>query len=113
MKQKRLLALCAGIAVPLLITGCAKPGGGTDHAFASNAIREAQVAGAETYAAREYGIATASFHKAEKLLDHKRTNRAQKLLELATAQADLAKTISEAEHAEASLRQVQHAETEQ
>lgn len=113
MKQKRLVALCASLAIPLLISGCANPQPVTEYAFASNAIREAQVAGAETYAAREYNNANASFQKAEKLLADNRTNRAEKLLELATAQADLAKTISEAEHAEASLQQYQNTGAEQ
>jgi len=36
-------------------------------------------------------------------IEHFRTNRARKLLQLATAQADLATAISEAEHAEGAL----------
>ncbi len=99
----------AGIAAAALLLGaCATPGpGGSSTLYAENALRDAKVAGAETYAAAEYTTANASLAKAKQLFLHNRPDRAQKLLQLSIAQADLARAISEAEHAEATLSQLQ------
>jgi len=60
-------------------------------------------AGAAEFAPEFYEQANASFIKAEAALKQRRSERAQKLLELSTAQASLAKAISEATLAEQSL----------
>ena len=57
----------------------------------------------DSYAPNEIQSASSNFAKAQTLIRNKRGNRAQKLLELATAQADLATAVSEAEHAENAL----------
>ncbi|MEM7257638.1 MAG: DUF4398 domain-containing protein [Pseudomonadota bacterium] len=100
--------MLAGVAAVLLSACATTPPSSSDSTeFALSAIRDAQVAGAETYAPQEYATANATFNKAKKLMLHKRSDRAQKLLQLSIAQADLAKAISEAEHAEATLSQLQ------
>ena len=91
------VALCA------LLSACAVPQTGANLDHAASAIRAARVAGADTYAVAEIQAADDNFHKAQTLVRNNRANRAQKLLELATAQADLATAISEAEHAESAL----------
>lgn len=102
------ITILAGVAATLLLSACATtPSSNDSYEFALSAIRDAQAAGAETYAPQEYASANSSFNKAKKLILHKRDDRAQKLLQLSIAQADLAKAISEAEHAEATLSQLQ------
>lgn len=108
-KHKQLHVVLTGITTAVLLGACAtttSTGAGNYH-YAETALRDAQAAGAETYAPAEYAAANETFFKAKKLLLHKRTERAQKLLQLSVAQADLAKAISEAEHAESTLSQLQ------
>lgn len=108
-KYSALTGSVAGVVAALLLSACAttssKP---TDtYEYALSAIRDAQAVGAETYAPAEYASANATFNKAKQLMLHRRSERARKLLQLSIAQADLAKAISEAEHAEATLSQLQ------
>ncbi len=109
IKHNTLTKLLAGVAAAAMLSACATTSapGGDSYEYAISAIRDAQAVGAETYAPDEYASANASFTKAKKLMLHKRSDRAQKLLQLSIAQADLAKAISEAEHAEATLSQLQ------
>lgn len=97
--------LTTGVALSLcvLISACAAPQPIANLEHAASAIRAARVAGADIYARNEIQAADGNFKKAQTLVRNNRGNRAQKLLELATAQADLATAISEAEHAESSL----------
>jgi hypothetical protein len=107
--MKKYYSLTAIAAVAVLLSACAtsiKGGPGSTH-YAEDAIRDAKAVGAETYAMAEYTTANASLAKAKQLFLHNRPDRAQKLLQLSIAQADLAKAISEAEHAEATLSQLQ------
>lgn len=108
-KHSAMTAPLAGVVAAILLSACATTSTtSTDsYEYALTAIRDAQAVGAETYAPEEYAAANATFNKAQKLLLHKRTERAQKLLQLSIAQADLAKAVSEAEHAEATLSQLQ------
>lgn len=107
MKKHYSIAVIAAAA--MLLSACATTiSGGGNTQYAENAIRDAKVAGAETYAIAEYSTANASLAKAKQLFLHNRPDRAQKLLQLSIAQADLAKAISEAEHAEMTLSQLQH-----
>jgi len=102
--MSQLKYLTAGVVVALcgLLSACAgNINADLDHA--SSAIRAARVAGAETYARSEIEAADVNYQKAQMQIEHFRTNRARKLLQLATAQADLATAISEAEHAEGAL----------
>ncbi|OED39121.1 hypothetical protein AB833_16400 [Chromatiales bacterium (ex Bugula neritina AB1)] len=113
MKHRKLaLVILAGVAVVAMLAGCATPKVGSDFTAAGNAIRAAEVAGARTYAPEEYAAAQQIHRKAEKLLLDGRLERAQKLLQIAAAQADLATAISEAEHAEESLRHLQTASSQ-
>ena len=93
----------AALALGVFISGCAsnQPTRMFDHANAT--IRAAQTAGALQHAPEPYERSRQTYHKALAAFKQRRTNRAQKLLELATAQASLAKAISEATQAEASL----------
>lgn len=109
MNKKNLLTSCACIGFTVLLSACAKPTPGMDYEHAGNAIRAAEVAGAKTYAPDEYTVAVGHYLKAEALVKENRQDRAQKLLQLAIAQADLAKAISEAEHAETAMKQLQAA----
>lgn len=109
MNKKNLLTSCACIGLSVLLSACAKPKPGMDYEHANNAIRAAEVAGAKTYAPDEYSIAMRNYLKAEALVKDNRQERAQKLLQIAIAQADLAKAISEAEHAETAMQQLQAA----
>lgn len=91
------------IAFGALLSGCAAPKQGPMFEHASTAIRAAQTAGALEHAPDQYMAANAIYRKAEAMQQNRRTDRAQKLLELATAQASLAKAMSEAALAESSL----------
>ena len=103
MSRTKYLPTAVALALCGIITACAapKPGANLDHA--ESAIRAARIAGADTYAPNEIAAADSNFRKAQILVGNNRANRARKLLELATAQADLATAISEAEHAENAL----------
>ncbi len=103
MSKTNPLASGAIIALCAILSACAVPQTGANLDHAASAIRAARVAGADTYAANEIQAADDNFRKAQTLARNNRANRAQKLLELATAQADLAAAISEAEHAEGAL----------
>ena len=97
--------LNAAVAIVLcgLLSACAAPMPGANLDHAESSIRAARIAGADTYAPNEIAAADTNFRKAQTLIGGNRANRARKLLELATAQADLAAAISEAEHAENAL----------
>jgi len=97
--------LTTGIVIALcgILSACAVPQTSANLDHAASAIRAARIAGADTYAAGEIQAADGNFQKAQILIQNNRPNRAQKLLELATAQADLAAAISEAEYAEDAL----------
>jgi len=113
MKHTKLRYI-ATAAMLVLLSACAKPNTVTSNPVeATDALRAAQLAGAETYAPQAYAVASQTYDKAEKLLRHNRKDRANKLLLLAVAQADLAKAISEAEHAEESLMLLQAAASNQ
>lgn len=99
MKIKLLLS----IAMATALSACAAPKQGPMFDHASTALRAAENAGAAEFAPEFYEQANASFIKAEAALKQRRSERAQKLLELSTAQASLAKAISEATLAEQSL----------
>lgn len=103
MSKINLLASGAVVALCAILSACAVPQTGANLDHAASAIRAARVAGADTYAPSEIQAADDNFRKAKTLARNNRANRAQKLLELATAQADLAAAISEAEHAEGAL----------
>lgn len=100
--------LTTGIVLVLcgLVSACVVPQTTANLDHAASAIRAARVAGADTYATAEIESADKNFQKAQALIRNNRANRAQKLLELATAQADLAAAISEAEHAEDAITAV-------
>ena len=99
----------AGAIAAVLLSACATTSAprGSNYEYAESALLAAQAVGAESYAPAEYATANATFNKAKKQMLHKRSERAQKLLQLSIAQAELAKAISEAEHAEATLSQLQ------
>ncbi len=99
---KALTASVIALAVSALL-GCAAPQQGENFYQASKAIRAAETAGALEHAPDNYLKANEIYRKAEAMNQARRTDRAQKLLELATAQASLAKAISEAATAENSL----------
>ncbi len=101
--KKALKIAFAAMALSAILTGCAAPQQGKMFYDTSNAIRAAQNAGALEFAPEEYTAANENYRKAEAMLQKRRSNRAQKLLELATAQASLAQTISEAAQAESNL----------
>jgi len=103
MSNFKQLTKGAFVALCALLSACAVPQTGANLDHAASAIRAARVAGADTYAVGEIQAADENFRKAQTLVRNNRANRAQKLLELATAQADLAAAISEAEHAESAL----------
>lgn len=103
ISQKTLKIFLAAIALASVLTGCAAPQQGKMFYTTSNAIRAAQNAGAMEFAPQEYKTANDNYRKAEQMLQKRRTDRAQKLLELATAQASLAQSISEAAQAETTL----------
>lgn len=98
-----LKASVVSMALATLLIGCAAPQQGPMFYSTSKAIRAAQTAGALEHAPDQYLKANEIYRKAETMQQSRRTDRAQKLLELATAQASLAKAISEASQAEASL----------
>jgi hypothetical protein len=108
-KHARLTASFTAVIAATLISACATsgPSSNDSYEYAIAAIRDAQAVGAETYAPAEYAAANATFNKARTQMLHKRSERAQKLLQLSIAQADLAKALSEAEHAEATLSHLQ------
>ena len=103
MTNNTLKTTMAALALGVFISGCAsgKSARMFDHANAT--IRAAQNAGAQQHAPDPYERSRQTYHKALAAFKQRRKNRAQKLLDLATAQASLAKAISEAEQAEASL----------
>ena len=103
MSKTNYRSAALAIALCGILSACAapKPAANLDHA--ESAIRAARVAGADTYAPNEIAAADSNFSKAQTLIRNNRVNRARKLLELATAQADLATAISEADHAENAL----------
>lgn len=103
MSNIKYLTTSVTVALCVVLGACAAPQPIANLEHAASAIRAARVAGAETYAPNEIQSANNNFKKAQTLIRNKRGNRAQKLLELATAQADLATAISEAEHAEIAL----------
>ncbi len=98
-----LKASVVSMALATLLIGCATPQQGPMFDSTSKAIRAAQTAGALEHAPDEYRKANEIYRKAQAMQQHRRTERAQKLLELASAQASLAKAISDASEAEASL----------
>ena len=100
--NKMLKATSAAMVMAALLAGCA-PKQGPMFASTSNAIRAAQTAGAVEHAPLHYAKANDIFKKAEVMQQNRRTDRAQKLLELASAEASLARAISEAAAAESSL----------
>lgn len=93
----------------LLMSACAAPKPGAYLDVAGNSVRAAEIAGADTYAPQELFVAEQHIQRARLLIANNRQDRARKLLQLAIAQADLARAISEAEHAEAAMRQLQSA----
>jgi len=107
--KTRSLSRCATVGLCLLLTACAAPKPGLDYQHANTAIRAAEIAGAQMYAPDEFSVAVSHFKRAEALVKNNRQERAQKLLQISIAQADLAKAISEAEHAEAAMQQLQTA----
>ncbi len=98
-----LMPYVAVATLATILTACAAPQQGPMFYSASQAIRAAHNAGAVEFAPEQLQQASATFNKAETMHKKRRGNRAQKLLELATAQANLAKATSEAKQAEASL----------
>ena len=100
---KALKANVSAFALTTILVGCAGPQQGSLFENSSNAIRAAETAGAREFAPTQYQQANYIFEKAEAMHLKRRTDRAQKLLQLATAQANLAKAMSEAAQAEASL----------
>lgn len=98
-----LKAGVVALALSAALAGCSAPKQGPMFESTSNAIRAAQTAGALEYAPDQYLKANEIFRKAEVMQQKRRTDRAQKLLELATAQASLARAMSEAAQAESSL----------
>ena len=107
--KTRSLSRCATVGLCLFMAACATPKPGLDYQHANNAIRAAEIAGAQMYAPDELSVAVSNFEKAAALVSNNRHERAQKLLQISIAQADLAKAISEAEHAEAAIQQLQAA----
>lgn len=103
MSKTKLLPTCAALALCGALSACAAPQIGANFDHATSAIRAARVAGADTYAPNEIQSADSNYRKAQTMIENKRSKRAQKLLQLAIAQADLAAAISEAEHAEDAL----------
>lgn len=103
MSKIKYLTTSVTLATCVVLGACAAPQPIANLEHAASAIRAARVAGADTYAPNEIQSASSNFAKAQTLIRNKRGNRAQKLLELATAQADLATAVSEAEHAENAL----------
>jgi len=101
MKAVASTVMAAVISVSL--AACATPQQGPMFESTNNAIRAAQTAGALEHAPNHYLKANEIYRKAEAMQQKRRTDRAQKLLELATAQASLARAISEAAQAESSL----------
>jgi len=91
------------LALAAILSACSAPKQGPMFESTSNAIRAAQNAGASEFAPDYFKSANATFRKAEAMQQNRRADRAQKLLELATAQASLAKAMSEAAQAESSL----------
>ncbi len=100
---RTLKATSAAMVIAAVLAGCAAPKQGPMFTSTSNAIRAAQNAGAIEYAPAHYRKANEIYRKAEVMQKNRRSNRAQKLLELATAEASLARAISEASSAESSL----------
>jgi len=98
-----LRALVAATCLAALAAGCATPNPGPEFDRASKAIRAAENAGAVQHATKPYAKANEIYHAAEVMLHKRRSDRAHKLLELATAQANLAKAMADAAEAEASL----------
>ena len=98
-----LRALVAATCLATLAAGCATPQPGPEFDRASKAIRAAETAGAAQHAPVPFNKANEIYHRAEVMLQKRRSNRAHKLLELATAQANLAKVISDGEEAKSSL----------
>ncbi len=109
MKRTKLTTAALLVGMTIMLSACAKPKQGADFEHASKAIRAAEIAGAATYAPAELSIASQNFSKAQALANNNRQDRAQKLLQIAVAQAELAKAVSEADHAETSLQQLQAA----
>lgn len=109
MKKTKLTTAALLVGLSVLLTACAKPKQGADFEHVSKAIRAAELAGAATYAPTELSIASRNFSKAQVLVNNNRQDRAQKLLQIAIAQAELAKAVSEADHAETSLQRLQAA----
>ena len=103
MSKTNYLNTAFAIVLCGILSACAVPKPGANLNHAESAIRAARVAGADTYAPDEIAAADSNFRKEQTLIGNNRANRARKLLELATAQADLAIAISEAEHAENAL----------
>lgn len=108
LKSSVLAMALTTTALATLIVGCAAPQQGPAFYNAAEAIRAAQTAGAVEFAPKEFKQANDTYRKAEAWHLKRRTERAQKLLELAAAQANLAEAISEAKHAESSLELLSH-----
>lgn len=101
--RNSLKAVAIPAVLAAVLTACATPQQGPMFESTNNAIRAAQTAGALEHAPEHYLKANEIYRKAEAMQQKRRTDRAQKLLELATAQASLARAISEAAQAESSL----------
>ena len=100
---KILKATSAAVAMAAVLAGCAAPKQGPMFTSTSNAIRAAETAGALKHAPAHFVKAKDIYRRAEIMQQKRRTNRAQKLLDLASAEANLARAISEAAEAESSL----------
>ena len=70
--KKRSLSSCATVGLCLLLTACAAPKPGPDYQHATNAIRAAEIAGAERYAPNELSVAVSHFEKADSLVRNNR-----------------------------------------
>jgi len=107
IKFFKVMRTCAAVAAfGALVAACATPAQGPMFDRTTQAIRAAQTAGAMQHAPGPYARANEIYRKAEAMHASRRTDRAQKLLELATAQATLAKAMSEATQAETSLQYI-------
>jgi len=101
--KKGLRALATAACLAAVVSACAAPKQGAGFDRASQAIRAAENAGARQHAPVPYSRANELYSAAEAMNNRRRSDRAQKLLDLATAQANLAEATSEAALAEQSL----------
>ena len=108
MPNKLFKLLSAG-ARCIALTACAAPKQGPLFEHTASVLRAAKTAGAAEFAPEQLLQANQTYRKAEAMLQQRRSNRAQKLLELATAEANLALAMSEAAQAELALDYVRSA----